>query len=471
MTRHYDEAIERIASYVVESRVESKEAFAVARLCLLDALGCALLALSFPACMRVLEASLPSVPARNGCRVPGKDWQLDPVAAAFSIGVMIRWLDYNDTWLGREWAHPSDNFGGLLAVSDRLSRAGRPFRVADLLCAAIKAYEIQGVLALGNSFNRIGLDHVILVRVATAAVTTHLLGGDKEQVQAAISQAWIDGGSLRCYRHAPNTGSRKSWAAGDATARGVFLALLSMRGEPGYPTALSAPHWGFYDVFMRGKPFVFERDLGSYVMENILFKISFPAEFHAQTAVEAAITLHPLIRDRIEDVAEIQLLTHESAMRIIDKKGPLHSPADRDHCLQYMVAIGLLHGHLVAEHYENEGAADPRIDRLRAKMVVVEQPAFSRDYLDPEKRSIANSVTVRFRDGTGLAPVVVEYPIGHRRRRKEAIPLLKQKFSRNAAPVLGQECTKQLLSLFDDPAQLDHMPILKFMDLFTTGRP
>lgn len=470
MTRKYDEAIERIASYVVEGGIESEEAYAVARLCLLDSLGCALLALNFPACIRVIETALPSATIPCGCRVPGKDWQLETVSAAFAIGTMIRWLDYNDTWLGKEWAHPSDNFGGLLAVADHLCRTGRRLQVFDLLIAAIKAYEIQGILALENSLNRIGLDHVILVRVATAAIATHLLGGDREKVRAAISQAWIDGGSLRCYRHAPNTGSRKSWAAGDATARGVLLSQLTMSGEPGYPTALSAPKWGFYDVFLQGKPFLFARDLGSYVMENILFKISFPAEFHAQTAVEAAIYLHPFVRERIEDIAEVRLLTHESAVRIIDKTGPLHNPADRDHCLQYMVAIGLLHGYLVAEHYEDEEAADPRVDRLRAKMVVEEEPRYSRDYLDPDKRSIANSVTIRFQDGTTLAPIVVEYPIGHRRRRKEAIPLLRQKFARNAVPLLGRDRVDQLLVLFDDPNQLDRMSVADFMDLFATNR-
>lgn len=401
----YDEVIQRIADYVLSDEVASPEAYSTARLCLLDALGCAQLALQFPACTRVLQPTASS----------------DPVATAFNLGTRIRWLDYNDTWLAAEWGHPSDNFGGLLAV-------GQALTVHQLLTYAIKAYEIQGILALHNSFNRVGIDHVILVRVATAAVTTHMLGGNRDAIMAAISQAWVDGGSLRCYRHAPNTGSRKSWAAGDATSRGVWLALLSRRGEMGYPTALTAPHWGFYDAFFKGHPFSLPQPFGCYVMENILFKVAYPAEFHAQTAVEAAIQLHPQLFHRLDDIDTIILSTQEAAVRIIDKRGPLHNPADRDHCLQYMVAIGMIFGTLNASHYEDETAGDPRIDRLRALMIVAEDPQFTRDYLDPHKRSIANGIAVRFRDGSTLPPVMIEYPLGHRRRREEAIPRLMEKF-------------------------------------------
>lgn len=463
----YDAAIAQVADYVVDDQQFSAEAYSVARWSLLDSLGCALLALQYPACKRVLGPIVPGAILPEGARVPGTDWALDPVQAAFNIGTMIRWLDYNDTWLAAEWGHPSDNFGGLLAVSDYRCRQGHDVTVGELLHAAIQAYEIQGVLALKNSFNRLGWDHVILVRVATAAVAARMLRGGIEAIQAAVSQAWIDAGTLRCYRHHPNTGSRKSWAAGDATSRGVFLALLSCRGEMGYPHALSTPKWGFHDVVMRGEPLTLSQPMGSYVMENVLFKISYPAEFHAQTAVEAAVQLHPLVRDRLEEIETIVLTTHESAVRIIDKKGPLRNPADRDHCLQYMVAVGLLFGHLTAEHYEEVIAADPRLDLLREKMRVQESPEFSRDYLDPAKRSIANAITIRFRDGSSLQPVEVHYPVGHKRRRSEAIPLLQHKFEQNAAVALGPQRVQRVLDLFQDLSRLSHLSVSALMDLLT----
>lgn len=449
----YDEPIGTIADYAVHARVTSSEAYSTARLCLLDAIGCALLALNFPACTRVIGRSL---------------WSPEPVRAAFQLGTAIRWLDYNDTWLAAEWGHPSDNFGGLLAIADFLCRNGRWVTIRDVLHAAVKAYEIQGVLALGNSFNRLGFDHVILVRVATAAMVTQLLGGDAQQVAAAQSQAWIDGASLRCYRQAPSAGSRKSWAAGDATSRGVFLALLAREGEMGYPRALTAKQWGFNDVVLRGGSLILPRPLGSYVMENILFKVAFPAEFHAQTAVECAIGLHPFVRNRWDDIASILITTHDSACRIIDKQGPLVNPADRDHCLQYMVAIGLLFGHLTADHYEDAVARDPRIDRLRHLMSVVENPQFSRDYLDPDKRSIANGLVIRFRDGTSTPPQIVEYPMGHRRRRSEAIPLLLEKFKHNASQVLLSERVETLIELFQHPDRWDNMPVSVFLEHLRT---
>src|SRR5437667_2447846 len=411
-----DQIMVDIADYAANYIPNSKEAIDTARYCFIDTLGCGLLALRYPECTKHLGPIVPGALLHNGARVPGTDWQLDPVHAAFNIGAMIRWLDFNDTWLAAEWGHPSDNLGGILALADYLSRTGQSaFTVGDILHAMIKAHEIQGILALENSFNRVGLDDVLLVRVATTAVATAMLGGTKDQIVSAVSNAWTDGGSLRVYRHAPNTGPRKSWAAGDATSRGVRLALMAMQGEVGYPSALSAKNWGFYDVLSRGKPFSLGRPLGSYVMENILFKVSFPAEFHGQTAVEAAIRLHPHVRDRIDRIARVRIDTQESAMRIINKTGPLKNPADRDHCLQYMVAVSLIHGTLVAEHYEHEAAADPRIDSLRNRMEVVEEPRYSRDYLDPVKRSIANSVQVFFDDGSFTDRVEIEYPLGHRR--------------------------------------------------------
>ncbi len=395
-----DKVLVDIADYAGEYEIRSAEAYNTARLCLMDTLGCGLEALEYPACAKLLGPLVPGTAVSNGARVPGTRYELDPVQAAFNIGAMIRWLDFNDTWLAAEWGHPSDNLGGILAVADWLSRNGTPLAMREVLTAMIKAHEIQGVIALENSFNRVGLDHVVLVKVASTAVVAQMLGLSRDGIINAVSHAWLDGQSLRTYRHAPNTGSRKSWAAGDATSRAVRLALIAKTGEMGYPSALTAKTWGFYDVLFRGKPFRFPRRYGSYVMENVLFKISFPAEFHAQTAVEAAVQLHPEVKDRLGEIKKIEILTHESALRIIDKKGPLHNPADRDHCIQYMVAIGLIKGGLSAADYEDAVASDPRIDALRAKMRCIENKRYSRDYLDPRKRSIANQLQIFFRDGT-----------------------------------------------------------------------
>src|SRR3989440_1774600 len=429
-----DKVLTLIADYATKYEVKSSEAYDTARYCLMDTLGCGLEALEYPACTKLLGPIDPETVVPHGAKVPGTKFQLDPVQAAFSLGAMIRWLDFNDTWLAAEWGHPSDNLGGILATADWLSRNQKqPNVMRDVLTAMIKAHEIQGVLALENSFNRVGLDHAVLVKVASTAVVSALLGLGYDELVIAFSQAWVDGQSRRTYRHAPNTGSRKSWAAGDATARAVRLALISKTGEMGYPSVLTAKTWGFYDVLFKGQPFKFQRPFGSYVMENVLFKISFPAEFHAQTAVECAMQLHPLVKDRLANIAKITIRTHESAIRIIDKQGPLSNPADRDHCIQYMVAVPLIHGRLLAGDYEDGIAADPRIDALRAKMVCVEDPRFSKDYLDPEKRSIANAITIEFADGNRAREAVVEYPIGHRRRRKEGIPLLIEKFKTNLA--------------------------------------
>ena len=465
-----DEVLRDIGTYVVRATIASDEAYTTARHCLMDALGCAILALGFPACTKLLGPIVPGTTVPQGARVPGTGFELDPVKAAFDIGTTIRWLDFNDTWVAAEWGHPSDNLGGILAIADYLSRARRaegrsPLVMRDVLTAAIKAYEIQGVLALENSFNRVGLDHVLLVRVATTAVVTGLLGGDEAAIVNAVSNAWVDGGSLRTYRHAPNTGWRKSWAAGDATSRGVRLALLAMQGEMGYPSALTAERWGFYDVVFGGRPFQLPRPYSSYVIENILFKIAYPAEFHGQTAVECAVALHRRVADRVEAIDRVVLTTQESAMRIIDKRGPLHNPADRDHCLQYMVAIGLLFGDLTAEHYEDEVAGDPRIDALRQRMVVVEDERFSREYLDPEKRSIANAVQVFFHDGTATEHVTVEYPLGHRRRRAEALPGLEQKLEVNLASRLPDGQVRSILDLSRDQARLEAMPVDDFMGM------
>lgn len=463
-----DEGILKLAEYAYHASIDSQEAYKTALASLGDSLGCALLALQFPACTKLLGPIAPGTTVPNGCRVPGTTYILDPVLGAFNIGAMIRWLDYNDTWLAAEWGHPSDNLGGLLAVSDYLCRSGSRITVEELLTAQIKAYEIQGGLALLNSFNRVGFDHVIFVKVATAALATVLFGGSLDQVINAISNAWVDTGPLRTYRHAPNAGSRKSWAAGDATSRGVFLAHLSMKGEMGYPTALSAKQWGLYDVLFKGKPFQFERPLGSYVMENILFKISYPAEFHAQTAVECAAKLHPLLSDQIEQIDQILIETHASAIRIIDKTGPLHHPADRDHCLQYMTAVAILKGNLNAEDYEDAHSQDPRIDQLRAKMKVVENPHFSKDYLDPDKRSIANAITITLKDGKQLPKLAIEYPIGHRNRRQEGIPLLFEKMERNFSTRYSKDTVKKLMALFSSPEKLLKMAVSELIDAFVT---
>ena len=466
-----DKVLTDITDYVARYAVKSNEAYNTARLCLMDTLGCGFEALTYPACTKLLGPIVAGTIVPNGAKVPGTSFQLDPVSAAFNIGAMIRWLDFNDTWLAAEWGHPSDNLGGILAAADWISRnavaAGKkPLLMREVLTGMIKAHEIQGVIALENSFNRVGLDHVVLVKVATTAVVAHMLGGTHDEIVNAVSNAWIDGQSLRTYRHVPNTGSRKSWAAGDATSRGVRLALMALKGEMGYPSALTAKTWGFYDVLFKGKPFKFKRSYGSYVMENVLFKISFPAEFHAQTAVECAVRLHPQVKDRLEHIKKIVITTHESAIRIIDKRGPLHNPADRDHCIQYMTAIGLMKGALTAADYEDEVARDPRVDQLRAKMTCVENKSWTRDYLDPEKRSIANAIQVFFRDGSKTEQVAVEYPIGHRRRRKEGIPLLEAKFRTNVARRFAEKQRETILRLCLDQAKLEATPVNEFVDLF-----
>jgi 2-methylcitrate dehydratase len=469
-----DSVLTGIADYVLDYRIDSALAYETAQYCLLDTLGCGMEALDYPACTKLLGPIVPGTVVPNGAKVPGTSYQLDPVQAAFNIGAMIRWLDFNDTWLAAEWGHPSDNLGGILAVADWLSRnavvEGRaPLAMRDVLTAMIKAHEIQGVIALENSFNRVGLDHVVLVKLATTAVVSQLLGLSREGLINALSQVFVDGQALRTYRHAPNTGSRKSWAAGDATSRGVRLALISATGEMGYPAALTAPVWGFYDVLFRGKPFAFQRGYGSYVMENVLFKISYPAEFHAQTAVEAAMTLHERLGAMgrgVEDIAAITIRTHEAAMRIIDKKGPLANPADRDHCLQYMIAVPLIFGRLTARDYEDDVALDPRIDAMRAQMNCMEDVQFTRDYLDPDKRSIANGLTLRFSDGTTLPEVVVEYPIGHKRRREEGMPILVQKFRTNLARRFSPAQQREILDVSLDLERLAHMSVSDYVDLY-----
>src|SRR3954465_12631819 len=460
-----DKVLTDIVDYTTKYAVTSSEAYETARYCLMDTLGCGFEALEYPACTKLLGPIVRGTVVPNGAKVPGPQFQLDPVQAAFNLGAMIRWLDFNDTWLAAEWGHPSDNLGGILMMADFLSRNKNPLLMRDVLTAMIKAHEIQGVLALENSFNRVGLDHVVLVKVASTAVVAHMIGCSYDETVNAISQAWVDGQSLRTYRHAPNTGSRKSWAAGDATARAVRLALISKTGEMGYPSVLTAKTWGFYDVSFRGKPFKFQRPFGSYVMEHVLFKISFPAEFHAQTAAEAAMSLHPVVKNRIEDIAKITIRTHEAAIRIIDKKGPLNNPADRDHCIQYMVAVPLIFGRLTASDYEDEVAHDPRIDNLRDKMTCVEDKQFSRDYLDPEKRSIANGLTVEFKDGKKLAEVLVEYPIGHKRRRKEGMPMLVEKFERNLARRFPAKQQKAILEVCMEQKRLEATPVHEFVDL------
>ncbi|HMB95293.1 MAG TPA: bifunctional 2-methylcitrate dehydratase/aconitate hydratase, partial [Tepidisphaeraceae bacterium] len=460
-----DPLLTTIAEYVSSFRIESTEALDTARLCLMDSLGCAMLALKYPACTKLLGPIVPGATMQNGARVPGTNFDLDPVQAAWNFGAMVRWLDYNDTWLAAEWGHPSDNLGAILPLADYLSRNGKPISMRDVLIAMIKAHEIQGVLALTNSFNRAGLDHVILVRIASTAVATAMLGGSTQQIVNALSNAWIDGGALRTYRHHPNTGSRKSWAAGDAASRGVRLALIAMTGEMGYATALSAPLWGFSHVLFEGKPIELSRPLGSYVMENILFKISYPAEFHAQTAVECAIKLHPQVCDRLNEIEKVVIHTQESAVRIIDKTGDLKNPADRDHCIQYMVAVPLIFGELTADHYEDKFAKDPRIDSLRTKMQVVEDKRYSLDYLNPNKRSIGNAIQVFFKDGSSTEKVEVEYPIGHRRRRAEGVPLLKEKFSKNLATRFAKDRTSPICATFADEIHLDAMPVNQFVDL------
>ncbi len=466
-----DQVLTDIVRYVDAFTIDSTDALTTARNCLIDTLGCGLEALSYPACTKLMGPIVPGTVVPHGAKVPGTQFQLDPVHAAFNIGCMIRWLDFNDTWLAAEWGHPSDNLGGILAVADWLSRtrvaAGKsPLTMRTVLEGMIKAHEIQGVLALENSFNRVGLDHVVLVKVATTAVVSKMLGLTFDETINAVSLAWVDGQSLRTYRHSPNTGSRKSWAAGDATSRGVRLALMAQKGEMGYPSVLTAKVWGFYDVLFKGQPFKFQRPYGTYVMENVLFKISFPAEFHAQTAVECALILHPLVKDRLNDIEKVVITTHESAIRIIDKKGPLNNPADRDHCIQYMSAVGLITGNLTAADYEDVVAHDPRIDVLRDKMVCVEKEEYSRDYHDPEKRSIANAIQIFFKDGSHTQNVEVEYPIGHRRRRAEGVPHLEQKFRTNLARRFPVRQQQAILALALDQKRLEQTPVNEFVDLF-----
>jgi 2-methylcitrate dehydratase len=466
-----DDVLVKIADYVLDKNIESSEAYNTARYCLMDTLGCGLLALTFPDCKNLLGPFVEGTSVPNGVRVPGTKYVLDPVKGAWDIGAIIRWLDFNDTWLAAEWGHPSDNLGGILATADYLSQKNiaegkDPLCMKDVLTGMVKAHEIQGVLALENSFNRVGLDHVILVKVASTAVIASMLGLDKDQTIDALSQAWVDGQSLRTYRHAPNAGPRKSWAAGDATSRALQLVLLTQKGQIGYPSVLTAPTWGFYDVQFKGNSFSLPREFDSYVMENVLFKISFPAEFHAQTAVEAAVTLHPEIKDKLEDIERIQISTHESAIRIISKEGALNNPADRDHCLQYMTAIGLLKGDLVAEDYEDDVASDPRVDQLREKMVIEEDERYTKEYLESDKRSIANAIQIFFQDGSSTDKIEVEYPIGHRRRREQGIPLLVEKFERNLATQFSNERCNAIQSLCSNQEDLESTSVIDFMELF-----
>ena len=458
-----DQVLTAIADYALNLEISSALAYETASYCLMDTLACGFQALKFPACAKLLGPVVPGATLSGGARVPGTSYELDPINAAFNIGAMIRWLDFNDTWLAAEWGHPSDNLGGILAVADYLSRGGNPMTVRDVLTGMIKAHEIQGVLALENSFNRVGLDHVLLVRVASTAVVTAMLGGNRDQIINAVSNAWIDGGALRTYRHAPNTGSRKSWAAGDATSRAVRHALFALKDEMGYPSALSAKTWGFQDVLFKGKTLALPQPFGSYVMENVLFKISYPAEFHAQTAVEAAMTLHPQISSKLDKIDRVTIETQEPGVRIIDKTGPLANPADRDHCIQYMVAIPLLFGRLTASDYEDKIANDPRVDALRAKMQVKENAAFTKEYYSADTRYIGNAVQVFFKDGTSSTRVQVDYPIGHRKRRVEGMPVLVKKFEASVAAHFGAKQSESIKKMFADTTALAAMPVSDFM--------
>jgi len=466
-----DDVLVKIADYVLNKDIESSEAYNTARNCLMDTLGCGLLALTFPDCKNLLGPYIEGTKVPGGVRVPGTKHVLDPVKGAWDIGAIIRWLDFNDTWLAAEWGHPSDNLGGILAAADYLSQMNladgkEPLTMKDVLTNMIKAHEIQGVLALENSFNRVGLDHVVLVKVASTAVIASMFGLNKDQTIDALSQAWVDGQSLRTYRHAPNAGPRKSWAAGDATSRALQLVLLTKKGQIGYPSVLTAPTWGFYDVQFKGNSFSLPREFDSYVMENVLFKISFPAEFHAQTAVEAAVILHEQVKDKFDEIEKILITTHESAIRIISKEGILNNPADRDHCLQYMTAIGLLKGDLVAEDYEDDVASDPIVDQLREKMFIEEDNRYSKEYLEADKRSIANSIQIFFTDGSSTEKIEVEYPIGHRRRREQGIPLLVEKFERNLATQFSDQRCQEILSLCLDQETLEATSVSDFMNLF-----
>ncbi len=467
----FDDILQMMADYVMDYEINGDEAYQTAHYCLLDTIACGLMALNFPACTKMMGPIVPGASMQGGSRVPGTSYELDPVMGAFNIGCMIRWLDFNDTWLAAEWGHPSDNLGGILATADYLSRKNiregkAALTMEAVLTAMIKAHEIQGITALENSFNQVGLDHVLLVRVASAAVVTKMLGGNRDEVLNALSNAWVDGCALRTYRHAPNAGSRKSWAAGDATSRGVRLALIACSGEMGYPSALTADHWGFNDVLFKGNSFSYKQGFASYVMENILFKISFPAEFHAQTAVECAMQLHDQVKDRLDEIDQILVETQEAGVRIIDKTGRLDNPADRDHCLQYMIAIPLIFGALTAEHYEDDIASDPRIDALREKMVVSENKRYTEEYLDPQKRAIGNSIQVIFKDGSSTEKVEVDYPIGHRRRRSEGIPVLMQKFEDALKGRISQKKSDEIMTIAGDFDRLSKMPVHEFMELF-----
>ena len=467
----YDSVISEIANYVTNFEIESDLALDTARNCLIDTIGCGLLALKFPACTKMLGPVVEGTSVPFGVRVPGTNFKLDPIKGAFDIGCAIRWLDYNDTWLAAEWGHPSDNLGAILSITDfisqqKISKGEDPLTMRTVLEAMIMTHEIQGVLALKNSFNKVGLDHVVLVKVASTALVTKLMGGTKDQIMDAVSQAWVDGQSLRTYRHAPNAGSRKSWAAGDATSRAIRLAMITLSGEMGYPGALSAPVWGFEDVLFDGKQISLPQKFGTYVMENVLFKISFPAEFHAQTAVEAAVTLHPEIIERLDDVKTVNITTHDSAIRIISKEGDLNNPADRDHCLQYMVAIGLLKGNLIAEDYEDDIASDPRIDTLRKKMVINEDKRYSDEYHEADKRSIANKIQIHFNDGSSTKEIEVEYPIGHKRRREEGIPVLEQKFKNNLEITYDSDKCEEIYQLCIDQEKLESTSVTDFQELF-----
>ena len=463
-----DDLILKIANYVHDYEIKNDEAINTAKYCLMDTIGCGLLALTFPECKSLLGPHIEGTEVPNGVRVLGTNYKLDPIKAAWDNGAIIRWLDFNDTWLAAEWGHPSDNLGGILSACDYISQnfPEKEITVKEIIFSMIKAHEIQGVLALENSFNRVGLDHVLLVKIASVAVISVILGLSKEQTIDALSQAFVDGQSLRTYRHAPNAGPRKSWAAGDATSRAMQLVWLTKKGQIGYPSAITAPIWGFQDVLFKGKNLVLKQEFESYVMENVLFKISFPAEFHAQTAVEAAVKLHPSIKDKFDEIEKIKIITHESAIRIISKKGKLNNPADRDHCLQYMIAVGLLKGNLVAEDYEDDVASDPLLDQLREKMEVEENKKFSEDYLDPAKRSIANSLQIFFKDGTSTDVEEVHYPIGHKNRRSEGIPILISKFERNLSTQFSNQHASEIMSLFEDDERLFNLPVSEFVDFF-----
>jgi len=467
-----DDLIQRIADYVCDTGIDSDLALETAHYCLKDSLACAMLALRFPECAKLLGPVVPGAELPGGARVPGTHFELDPVQGAFNIGVLVRYLDFNDTWLAAEWGHPSDNLGAILAVADYIARSDvaeglDPLSVSEILVAMVKAHEIQGVLALKNSFNRVGLDHVLLVRVASTAVVTRMLGGARDDVINAVSQAWIDGGALRTYRHAPNTGPRKSWAAGDACRRAVQLALLTLKGEIGYPSALTARGWGFQDVLFKGETLELEREPGSYVMENVLFKIAFPAEFHAQTAVECALELHPEVKHRIDEIEKIEIETQEAGSRIIDKTGPLNNYADRDHCIQYMVAVPLIFGELTAQSYSDEVASDERIDALRDRMTVAENPRFTEEYFDADKRAIGNSVQVFFADGSKTEKVGIDYPVGHRRRREEGIPLLEDKFERAVKGQFGARQAGAIIETMGEREALAEMDVHEFSALWS----